>query len=80
MNGDFYAQVVRPDLPEGVRLEKDVYVPMRDGVKLAVDIYSPMEEGEYPAILSVSPYIKDIQLCLPLLSQYKTTDGFGIVS
>jgi len=68
MNGDFYARVVRPDLPEGVRLEKDVYVPMRDGVNLAVDIYSPVEEGEYPAILSVSPYIKDIQLCLPLLS------------
>jgi hypothetical protein len=41
---------------------------MRDGVKLAVDIYNPVMEGKYPAILSVSPYIKDIQLCLPLLS------------
>jgi len=65
---NIFAQVVRPDLPEGVRLEKDIFVTMRDGVKLAVDIYSPVTEGIYPAIFSLSSYIKDIQLLPPILS------------
>ncbi|MFZ0451134.1 MAG: CocE/NonD family hydrolase [Desulfatiglandaceae bacterium] len=51
----------RPPLPPGIRLEANVYVPMRDDVRLAVDIYRPKAEGTYPAILSMSPYIKEIQ-------------------
>lgn len=52
---------VRRLLPEGIVLEENHRVPMRDGVELAVDIYRPDEDGEYPGILSMSPYIKEIQ-------------------
>jgi predicted acyl esterase len=55
-------QLVRPpEPPEGAVKDGDVYVTMRDGVRLAVDIYRPKKEGRYPALLSLSPYMKDIQ-------------------
>ncbi|MGB9113135.1 MAG: CocE/NonD family hydrolase [Acidimicrobiales bacterium] len=54
-------QTVRPPLPVGVVLDENVYVTMRDGVRLAADVYHPESEGRYPGILSMSPYIKDIQ-------------------
>ena len=44
-----------------IRLEKNVYVPMRDGVRLAIDIYRPDSPGKFPALLSLSPYGKEIQ-------------------
>ena len=59
---------VRGPLPPGVKLEENVYVPMRDGVKIAVDIFHPKAEGRYPALLSMSPYIKEIQQQPPELS------------
>jgi predicted acyl esterase len=60
--------VVRGPLPKGVRLEENVYVTMRDGVKIAVDVYLPETQGRYPAILSMSPYMKEIQQAPPQLS------------
>jgi predicted acyl esterase len=53
--------IPRGPLPAGIRLEENVYVAMRDGVKIAVDIYRPEKEGKYPAIFSMSPYIKELQ-------------------
>ena len=53
--------VKAPAPAAGVRLIENVYVRMRDGVRLAVDIYMPEQEGTYPALLSISPYMKDIQ-------------------
>lgn len=50
-----------PIPPPGVKVDENVYVTMRDGVKIAVDIYLPEKEGRYPALLSMSPYIKEIQ-------------------
>ncbi len=44
-----------------VKLEKDVYVIMRDGVALAVDIFRPDAKGKFPALLALSPYGKDMQ-------------------
>jgi predicted acyl esterase len=45
----------------GVRSIENVYVTMRDATRLAVDIYLPEEEGRYPALLSTSPYLKELQ-------------------
>jgi uncharacterized protein len=59
---------VRGPLPAGVRLEENVHVAMRDGVKIAVDVYRPLVEGRFPALFSMSPYIKEIQLQPPELS------------
>lgn len=42
-----------------IRLEEDIWVPMRDGVKLAVDVYRPDAPGKFPALVSWSWYGKD---------------------
>jgi predicted acyl esterase len=44
-----------------IKVEKDIYVPMRDGVKLCVDIIRPDTEDKYPALLAISAYGKNIQ-------------------
>ncbi|MEM2104002.1 MAG: CocE/NonD family hydrolase [Candidatus Bathyarchaeia archaeon] len=51
-----------------VKVEKDVFVSMRDGVRLAVDVYRPDSYGRFPALLSMSPYGKEVQsyLAAPL--------------
>ncbi|MFC2044983.1 CocE/NonD family hydrolase [Chloroflexota bacterium] len=59
---------VRAPLPSGIKLEENVYVTMRDGVKIAVDVYHPTEKGSYPALVSMSPYIKEIQQWPPVLT------------
>lgn len=54
--------VQAPPVPvAGIEVDADVYVTMRDGVRLAVDIYRPEQDGRYPALLSLSPYNKEIQ-------------------
>jgi len=55
-----------------MKVEKNVYVKMRDGIKLACDIYRPDAKGKFPALLSMSPYGKDIQrLKVPTLPRGK---------
>ena len=47
------------DLPllSGVRVLRDVMIPMRDGVRLAADVYLPEGgEGPLPALLERTPY------------------------
>lgn len=41
--------------------EKNIFITMRDGVRLAADIYRPDAQGKFPALLSLSPYGKDVQ-------------------
>jgi len=55
------ALVKAPPPVPGVRVIENVYVAMRDGVRLAVDIFLPKTDGRYPALLSLSPYLKEIQ-------------------
>jgi predicted acyl esterase len=62
-----YPTVRGPLLP-GIKLDENIYVTMRDGIKVAVDIYRPEAEGQYPGLLSMSPYIKEIQQQPPELS------------
>jgi predicted acyl esterase len=50
-----------PVPPSGATLDENVPVEMRDGVRLCVDVYRPQGGGRYPALLSLSPYSKDIQ-------------------
>ncbi len=45
----------------GVKIDKDVYISMRDGTRLAADIYRPDSMGRYPALLAMSPYDKELQ-------------------
>ncbi len=59
---------VRGPLVPGIKLDEDVRVTMRDGIKLAVDVYRPEAEGCCPALLSMSPYLKEIQQWPPALT------------
>lgn len=60
--------IIRPPKLREVNLDENVYVPMRDGVQVAVDIYRPKTAGRYPVILSMSPYMKEVQQQPPKLS------------
>jgi len=42
-----------------LKVENNVFIPMRDGVKLAATIVRPLEPGKYPALLSRSCYNKE---------------------
>jgi len=44
-----------------VKVDKNVYVKMRDSVRIAIDIYRPDAKGKFPALLAMSPYGKDVQ-------------------
>ena len=46
---------------DNIKVERNVYVPMRDGVRLAVDIYRPDAKGKFPALLAFGPYGKEMQ-------------------
>lgn len=49
-----------------MKIDKDVYVPMRDGVALAVDLYRPDDLTSHAAVLVVTPYQKDARFKIPL--------------
>jgi putative CocE/NonD family hydrolase len=41
---------------DGVIVDRDVWVPMRDGVRLQADIWRPSAAGRYPILLQRTPY------------------------
>lgn len=43
---------------EGLRVQADRMVPMRDGMRLSTDLYLPTGSGRHPAILVRTPYKK----------------------
>ena len=46
-----------------VQVKKDVKVKMRDGITILVDVYRPDVDGnaQFPALLAMSPFGKDVQ-------------------
>lgn len=44
-----------------MEVRKDVVCEARDGVELATNVYLPDGDGEYPAILALLPYGKELQ-------------------
>ena len=60
MNEAGYQTVYPNSVAEGVILEKNVYVTMRDGIKIALDVYKPaVAKGPWPVILAYSPFLKE---------------------
>jgi putative CocE/NonD family hydrolase len=59
MNNNWKGKLSRPQYH--IKEEKNIFVTMRDGLKLAADIYRPDAKGKFPALLSMSPYGKDVQ-------------------
>lgn len=49
-----------------VKVDRDIYVPMRDGVRLGVNVFRPDARGKFPALLAMSGYGKEeMELLLP---------------
>jgi predicted acyl esterase len=46
-------------VPEGMIIEKDVIIKMRDGINLAANVYRPKKQGKFPVILAITPFSKD---------------------
>lgn len=46
---------------EGIIVERDVDVPMRDGVVLRADVYRPESPGRHPGLLVRTPYGKPLE-------------------
>lgn len=44
-----------------IKVEKDVYVTMRDGIRLAIDVNRPDDDKKFPALLACGPYGKELQ-------------------
>jgi putative CocE/NonD family hydrolase len=44
---------------EGMVIEKDVAIPMRDGAILYADVFRPKAQGTYPVLINISCYQKD---------------------
>ena len=43
-----------------VLVEKDVSIRLRDGGAIVADVFGPAEPGEFPTIMTLGPYPKDI--------------------
>ena len=41
-------------------VERDVEVPLRDGSHVVADVFRPDGDGEFPVIITMGPYSKDI--------------------
>jgi putative CocE/NonD family hydrolase len=57
----------------GIKVERDICVPMRDGVRLSVNVFCPDARGKFPALLAIGAYGKELQECLiPPQSLYRS--------
>lgn len=61
----------------GVREMRNQFAPMRDRVRLACDIFKPDVPGRFPAILSFSPYGKDVQRVMEKQRPHSSRLGNG---
>ena len=53
-----------------IQADTDLRIPMPDGVRLAADVYRPKASGEkFPALLAISPYVRQLQLTEVALGQ-----------
>jgi predicted acyl esterase len=43
----------------GIKIEKDVSIPMRDGLKLSANIFHPEKPGKFPVIMAFTAFAKD---------------------
>ncbi|MER2509328.1 MAG: CocE/NonD family hydrolase [Amaricoccus sp.] len=57
--GREYRNLSTPDF--GMRRTNDVGIAMRDGTELMADLFQPDADGRFPALLSFSPYPRQIQ-------------------
>jgi hypothetical protein len=57
-------------------VEKDVSIKVRDGATLCADVFRPNDTGQFPAIMTLGPYPKDIHF--KDWSQNRTFDNIDV--
>jgi predicted acyl esterase len=65
-------------LPQGIRVEKDVPVVMRDGIRISTNVFRPEKEGRFPVMMSFSPYGKDIDPAKMARDTEKQREAIGL--
>ena len=68
-----------PPATSGVKVEKDIMVPMRDGVHLATDVYLPQAPGPFPVLFTRLPYGKRFAGLLPMVGRIFAERGYAFV-
>jgi putative CocE/NonD family hydrolase len=69
-----------PDRYCGVRLERDLRVPMRDGVTLSTHVFHPASAAQpLPAVLIRQPYGNDDHPCMHARGRYWARKGYVCV-
>ncbi|MBN1189430.1 MAG: CocE/NonD family hydrolase [Dehalococcoidales bacterium] len=64
MKKDWHQLISQPKY--GIKIERDIYVTMRDGVRLAINVFRPAARGKFPVLLAMSGYGKEeMELLLP---------------
>lgn len=48
------------EIRNGLRVDWNVPITMRDGLALRADVFRPIDEGEYPVLMSYGPYAKGL--------------------
>ena len=57
----FQADVVQIEMDaDGMRIDRDLAIPMDDGIVLRADVYRPIAEGRYATIITYGPYAKGL--------------------
>ncbi len=54
------SQEVGKEIAPGVLFEKNVPIPTRDGSVVMANVFRPAAEGNYPVVMSMSAYAKDL--------------------
>lgn len=75
MNADWHDLISQPAY--GLVAERGVRMKTRDGTTLAVDVFRPDSAGPFPALLSYSPYGKDVQRVLDQQRPHSSRTGNG---
>ncbi|MGH1348486.1 MAG: CocE/NonD family hydrolase [Nannocystales bacterium] len=60
------------ELPDGTEMvfDRGEWIPTRDGTRLSANIFRPAQPGQYPILMAITPYGKDV---LPW--EYEEEDG-----
>jgi predicted acyl esterase len=48
------------EVRDGMRIERDVPIPMDDGLVLRADVFRPLADGKYASIIAYGPYAKGL--------------------
>jgi putative CocE/NonD family hydrolase len=68
-------------ITDGIIVQVDVPVPMRDGVRLFADVYLPDTVGPFPVILTRMPYDKQSAYgMMPALGRFWAQQGYAYVA